>query len=160
MFDSAIRRLGRIRARRRHQRGAVLAETAIVLPLLLALILATAEFSNAFWQYSTLTKMVRDGARYAATQGLLGSTGVVVLTAELRAEVGNVVVYGNSAGSGSPTLTGMQPSQVSLEAPGDGDIVVRANYPYQPLFGLVPTFYGSTASAPFSFDAAIRMRVL
>ena len=160
MLDSLIIRLGKTHARRRRQEGAVLAETAIVMPLLVVLILATAEFSNAFWQYSTLTKMVRDGARYAATQGLLGSTGVVVLTTELRAEVGNVVVYGNSAGSGSPSLTGMQPSSVTLEAPGDGDIVVRANYAYQPLFGLIPTFYGSSVSAPLSFDAAIRMRVL
>jgi Flp pilus assembly protein TadG len=160
MFNSLARRVKVPGAGRKRQRGAVLAETAIVLPLLVVLILATAEFSNAFWQYSTLTKMVRDGARYAATQGLLGSTGVVVLTNELRAEVGNVVVYGNTAGSGSPSLSGMQASAVTLEAPGDGDIIVRANYAYQPLFGVVPTFYGSNATAPLSFDAAVRMRAL
>ena len=50
---------------RSRNRGAVLVETVVVLPLLLALILETAEFGHAFWQYSTLTKSVRDGARFA-----------------------------------------------------------------------------------------------
>jgi Flp pilus assembly protein TadG len=128
--------------------------------LLLALILATAEFGHAFWQYSTLTKSVRDGARFAASQGVLGSTGVVVLTNELRNEVGNIVVYGNVTGSGTPVLAGFATSAVTLEAPGDGDIIVRVVYPYDALFGLVPTFYGAAASAPLNLSAAVRMRAI
>ncbi|MEJ2087074.1 MAG: TadE/TadG family type IV pilus assembly protein [Gammaproteobacteria bacterium] len=141
-------------------RGAVLVETVVVLPLLLALILGTAEFGHAFWQYSTLTKSVRDGARFAASQGVLGSTGVVVLTAQLTSDVSNVVVYGNVSGSGAPVLNGFTTSAVTLEAPGDGDIIVRAVYPYDALFGLVPTFYSAAASAPLNLTAAVRMRAI
>ena len=141
-------------------RGAVLIETVMVLPIMLALIMATAEFSHAFWQYSTLTKTVRDGARYAASQGLLGSTGVVVLTAQLQNDVGNVVVYGNTTGSGAPRLAGFTAAAVSLESPGGGDVIVRASYTYQAVFGLVPTFYGATVSAPLTLDAAVRMKAL
>jgi len=148
------------RGTRSRSRGAVLLETVFVLPLLLALMLATAEFGHAFWQYSTLTKSLRDGARFAATQGVLGSTGVVVITNELQNNVSNVVVYGNTAGSGAPVLEGFTTSAVSLEAPGDGDVIVRASYAYPALFGLVPTFYGASASAPFTLDAAVRMRAL
>ena len=140
--------------------GVILLETVLVLPLMLVLILATAEFSHAFWQYSTLTKAVRDGARFASGQGVLGSTGVVVLTNQLRTDVGNVVVYGNSAGAGSPRLAGLTTAAVTLEAPGDGDVIVRANYPYPALFGVIPTFYGATVTAPFTLDAAVRMRAL
>ena len=138
--------------------GAVLVETVITLPLLLALILATAEFGHVFWQYSTLTKSVRDGARFASSQGVLGSTGVVVLTHELRDSVSNVVVYGNANGAGSPILAGLATSGVSIEAPGDGDIIVRAVYPYDAIFGIVPLFYSAAVSAPLNLIAAIRMR--
>lgn len=141
-------------------RGAVLVETVVVLPLLLIMILATAEFGHAFWEYSTLTKAVRDGARFAANQGVLGSTGVVVLTNELRADVGNIVVYGNVSGTGTPVLDGLATSDVTLEAPGDGDIIVRAVYPYDALFGVVPTFYAAAASAPLNLSAAVRMRAI
>ena len=141
-------------------RGAVLIETVIVLPILLALIIATAEFSHAFSQYSALTKTVRDGARYAASQGLLGSTGVVVLTNQLQNDVGNVVVYGNTTGSGAPLLAGFTTAAVSMEAPGGDDLIVRASYPYQSVFGLLPTFYGTAVSAPLTLNAAVRMRAL
>jgi len=146
--------------RAQRSRGAVLAETCIVLPLLILLILATAEFGHAFWEYSTLTKSVRDGGRFASGEGLLGSTGVVVLTNQLRSDVGNMVVYGNTSGSGDPVLDGFTTSSVTLVAPGGGDLIVRASYTYQALFGLIPSFYGAVYSAPFTLDAAIRLRAL
>ncbi|MCZ6709952.1 MAG: TadE/TadG family type IV pilus assembly protein [Gammaproteobacteria bacterium] len=141
-------------------KGVVLLETIIVLPLLLVLMLVTAEFGQAFWQYSALTKSLRDGARFASSAGLLGSTGVVVITGEFQTNVRNVVVYGNTAGTGTPVLPGFVTSAVSVDAPGDGDVIVRASYPYQALFGLVPTFYGASASAPLTLDAAVRMKAL
>ena len=142
------------------QRGMVLVETVLVLPIMLLLILGTAEFANAFWQYSTLTKTVRDGARFAANEGLLGSTGVVVLTAQLQADVANVVVYGNTAGSGAPRLNGFTTSNVAVEAPGNGDIIVRATYNYDAIFGVIPSIYGITSNAPPSLSAAVQMRAL
>jgi hypothetical protein len=141
-------------------RGIVMVETAIVLPVLILLILATAEFAHAFWEYSSLTKALRDGGRFASNQGLLGSTGVVVLTDDLREDVRNVVVYGNTEGTGAPVLATLPTGSVTLEAPGDGDIIVRASCEYDALFGLIPTFYGAVYSAPFTLNAALRMRAL
>jgi Flp pilus assembly protein TadG len=135
-------------------------EAAVVLPLLVVMILGTAEFAHAFWEYNALTKSLRDGGRFAASQGLLGSTGVVVLSDELRSDVRNVVVYGNTSGNGTPVLASLTTGTVQLEAPGDGDIIVRASCAYDSLFGIIPTLYGAVYSAPFSLNAAIRMRAL
>jgi len=135
-------------------------EMAIVLPVILALIIGTAEFGRAFWQYNTLTKSVRDAARYASAQGLFGSTGVVIVTNELRTEVQNLVVYGNTGGTGSPLLNGLSTAGVSLESPGDGDILVRSTYAYAPIFGLLPDFQGGGVNPLYNFEAVVRMRAI
>lgn len=141
-------------------RGLAMTEMAIVLPLVLILILATAELGRAFWQYNTLTKSVRDGARFAAGDGLFGSTGVVIITDQLRTEVANLVVYGNTQGAGTPLLDGLTTESVTLESPGDGDILVRTSYSYDPIFGWIPTFDGGGLSTFFDFEAVVRMRAL
>ena len=135
-------------------------ELAIVLPVVLMLIIATAELGRAFWQYNTLTKSVRDAARYASAQGLFGSTGVVIVTNDLRTEVQNLVVYGNTAGAGTPVLNGLSTAGVTLESPGDGDILVRTTYAYAPIFGLLPDFSGGGASPFYNLEAVVRMRAI
>lgn len=135
-------------------------ELAIVLPVVLMLIIATAELGRAFWQYNTLTKSVRDAARYASAQGLFGSTGVVIVTNGLRTEVQNLVVYGNTAGAGTPVLNGLSTAGVTLESPGDGDILVRTTYAYAPIFGLLPDFAGGGVSPLYNFEAVVRMRAI
>ena len=50
------------------QRGAVLVELALLLPLLLALTLATVEFAQALAAYKVLVTQVRSAARYLSTQ--------------------------------------------------------------------------------------------
>ena len=133
-------------------------EMAIVLPVILLLTMATAELGRAFWQYNALTKSVRDAARYASNEGLRGSTGIIVVTDELRTAVQNLVVYRNTAGTGSPLLAGLTTSNVALESPGDDDILVRTAYAYAPIFGFLPTFDGGGLSTVFNFEAVVRMR--
>ena len=83
------------------QRGSAVVELAIVLPLLLLIFLGTAEFGRALFQYNTLTKTVRDGARYISQNSLNGSTGVVDVppTAVAVVETKNLVVYGIRGGA-------------------------------------------------------------
>lgn len=50
----------------RCQRGAAAAEMALVLPLLLTLMFSAFELGNYFRDWHTLSKSVRDGARFAA----------------------------------------------------------------------------------------------
>jgi hypothetical protein len=145
---------------KRRTQGLAMVELAIVLPLVMLLIMATAEFGRAFWQYNTLTKTVRDGARHAASGGMLGSSGVVIVTPALRSQVQNLVVHGNLAGIGPPLIDGLNRGNVSLENPGGGDVLVRATYSYNPIFGFVPDFDGSGWSPFYEFEAVVRMRAL
>ena len=145
--------------RKRH-RGLAITELTILLPLVLLLMLLTAEFGRAFWEYNTLTQTVRDAARYASAQGLFGSTGIVQVTDTLRTEVANLVVYGNVVGSGSPLLDGLTAAGVSVESPGEGDILVRSTYTYTPIFNFIPDFVGGGVAPFFNFEAAVRMRAI
>lgn len=90
--------------RQRAQRGVAIVEFALVLPLLLLLTFITTEFGRAIWQYNTLTKSVRDAARYLSTQQ--PGSAAAVTTAR------NLMVYGNPAGSGDPLALGLSLSHV------------------------------------------------
>jgi hypothetical protein len=57
---------GRVRARR-SQRGAVLVEAALVLPVMILIVVGILEFGLLFTTYSTTTASTRSGARLAAT---------------------------------------------------------------------------------------------
>jgi len=137
-------------------------EFAIVLPVLLLLLFGVTEVGRLLVRYNALTKAMQDGARYAAAYALLGTTGAVNIDAQLQTEVRNVVVYGNPAGSGTPLLAGLQPSQIQVVDAG-GDLVrVDVAYPYQPLLGnSLPNFgLGSSISTAFTMQASITMRAL
>ena len=59
----------RLRFRARSERGSVVVESALALPLFLLLIFGTMEFGLAFRSYLTLTNATRDAARFASTLG-------------------------------------------------------------------------------------------
>src|SRR5919112_1795899 len=102
--DTLGRRLRRLW---RGEAGAPLAEVAIVLPLLLVLFGATAEFGRFFYTYATLAKATRSAARY--------------LTASNKAtdaDAQRLVVYGNEAGTGDPVLPGLGASHIDIEREG------------------------------------------
>jgi hypothetical protein len=77
-------------------------EFALVLPMLLMMTMMVIEFGRAIYQYSTLVKSVRDAARYLSIQ----TPGTHITEAR------NLVVYGNTSGSGAPLAIGLSPSQV------------------------------------------------
>src|SRR5579863_993013 len=89
------------------QRGVAALETAIALPVLLMLLMVTAEVGRLLSQYDTLTKAVRDGARFLASNSLGGTSGVVVLSAPIPAQTQYLVVFGNINGTGTPILPGL-----------------------------------------------------
>ena len=126
---------------RRCERGVAIVEFAIAAPLLLLLLLATAELGRMLSQYDTLNKAVRDGARYLAGNALQGTTGVVVITPTLQTATVNLVVTGNTAGTGSALLPGLAASNVSVSSLGSGYVSVAATYAYVPMVGSrLPTF--------------------
>lgn len=146
----------------RNQRGVAMVEFAITLPFLLLLMLATAELGHLICQYDTLTKAVRDGARYAASTSALGSTGLVSITPQIQAAVANLVATGNVNGSGSVLLPGFSASRVTVSDAGNGYVSVAASYTYEPMIGAtLPTFgLGSPISLSFTLNSASVMRAL
>jgi hypothetical protein len=113
-------------------------------------------------RYNALTKSLHEGARYASSFALLGTTGTVNLDAQLESEVKNVVVYGNPQGQGQPLLPGLLVGQVSLTGISATEIQVDATYPYQPLIGPTLQTFGFGPSINFAFNmrAAVNMRAL
>lgn len=144
------------------QRGAVLAEMALVTPILLLLMLATAEVTRAFVDHNTLTKAVRNGARYVAANAYQGTTGVVFVGAALRAETQNLIVYGNTAGTGVPVLPGLTPADITIIDIGANNVRVSAAHTISGLLGpVLRSFHGgSDINMVHNLEATVTMRAL
>jgi|SRR6185369_12202425 len=87
---------------KKRQAGVAIVEFALILPFLLLLTFLTTEFGRAIWQYNTLTKSVRDAARYLSVQ----TPGTHITEAR------NLMVYGNIAGTGNPLALGLSLTNV------------------------------------------------
>ena len=144
------------------QRGAALVEAIVVSPLMLLLIVATAEVTNAFVEHNTLTKTTRNAARYLSANSVLGTTGVVQLQADTVAETQRLAVYGNLLGTGSPVLPGLSVSNIQVLNAGNNNIQVSITYPYTGLLGgALPGFgYGAGGDLSVNLRATVTMRAL
>ena len=130
MGSYANRVLGRLRRLRACEAGTQLAELAIVLPLLLVLFGATAEFGRFFYTYNTLAKSTRAGARYLTASNLASDDNAKSL-----------VVYGTTGDGGTPLLSGLSTGNVSITREGTPGYPVTvtveiSGYKYQPIFDL------------------------
>jgi Flp pilus assembly protein TadG len=92
----------------RGQRGVALVEFALVLPLVLVMTCVTTELGRAYYQYNTITKSVREAARYLSVR----TAGVDEINAK------NIVVYGNPDAVGSPIVAGLTLANVSIPPRG------------------------------------------
>ena len=130
---------------RRGERGTQLVELALVMPVLMAFFVATAEFGRYFHSYSTLAKATRAGARYLATTPIKtagGPNGGTNATEDAKAK--RLVVYGdpNASDSSKPVVPGLTLSNVELNRSGahatvPETVTVRiVNYKYTPLLNL------------------------
>jgi Flp pilus assembly protein TadG len=146
------------------QRGIAMTEFAIVVPIFLLLMLATAELGRALYQYNTLTKAVRDGARYLSVHALeAGVTGPDKIDAADKTAAANLVAYGTVTEGDEPLLPGLSAGDVTCEAIDDENVRCAAEYVYTPIFaGGLPTFgFGSgTLNTLFTFTSAVTMRAL
>ncbi|MDL5035521.1 TadE/TadG family type IV pilus assembly protein [Comamonas sp. Y6] len=84
----------------RSQQGAALIELALSIPFMILLSMIVIEFGRALYEYNTVTKSVRDAARYLSAQQ--PNTGCP--TAQ------NLVVYGSG---NTPLAPGLKTSAVS-----------------------------------------------
>ena len=125
---------------RRDDQGVQLVEIAIVVPIMVLLFAAVAEFGRYFYEYTTMAKAARVGARFMSAKTIdSASTDWVTATKKL-------VVYGNTAGTGTPVLPGLSTSNVDVKFAGgtySGGNGVPAtvtitfiNYKHVPIFDL------------------------
>lgn len=87
---------------RRTQQGVALVELALIIPMLLLLTFITTEFGRAMYEYNAVVKSTRDAVRYLSVQ----TPGTKITEAR------NLVVYGNTAGTGSPLARGLSLANV------------------------------------------------
>jgi Flp pilus assembly protein TadG len=84
------------------QKGTAIVEFALVLPLLLLMTMITTEYARAIYQYNLIIKSLRDATRYLSIQ--TPNTKV--------AEAKNLVVYGNTDGTGPVLVPGLTVAKV------------------------------------------------
>ena len=145
---------------RRDEQGVQLLELAIVLPVLLLLFGAVAEFGRYFYEYTTVAKGARVGARYLISKSATSN----VTNWEALAK--NIVVYGNPAGTGDPILPGMTTANVDVQYQGGPAGVPETikvsivNYKHQPLFDLGKMLKSQTLSMNVDVKPSVTMRYL
>ncbi len=113
----------RVKIAQRECKGIATVEFAICAPLLLLLMLATAELGRLVYQYNTLTKAVRDGVRFAVNEAAVGTTRIVNITPLVRTQTRNLVVSGNINGAGAPLLPGLSAENVSVTNDANGFVI-------------------------------------
>ena len=161
-----IRLLRRFRRRlagiARNERGVQLLELAIVLPIFMILFAATAEFGRYFYEYTTLAKAARLGARYLVTAKVnCAQAGVAK----------NLIVYGNVAGTGSPILPDLKTTDVSI-SPNDLDCqgtpqgvpqsitVTFSGFKHKSLFDLGGLLKNTSLSMDIDVKPSVTMRYM
>lgn len=117
-------------SRRTGARGQALAEFALVFPVFFLVVAGMIQFGIIFWGQNTLTQVVRDTGRWAASQKNCGDAfkGDVRSTARLIAGQSSLFGYRKGVGANTGSWS-------------DGSIVVT----YDPASGCVPASNTQTA---------------
>ena len=150
----------------KQQRGIATVEMALVTPFLLIMMLVSFEFSRVFMDFNTLTKSVRDAARYAADDAFDGAGNI---DTGILANAKNLAVYGNINGAGDPVLVGFDIGDVTIVQLDQGTApVVRehfqatATYTFRPLAPVLNGMGFLSQNFDMEFDLVARstMRAL
>lgn len=157
-----LRRRLSLRSLIRSESGTQLAELAIVLPILVVLFAGTVEFGRYFYTYSTLSKAARIGSRY-------------LVTADVSAAEANnakkLVVFGNTAGTGSPLIEGLTVDQVVVTPRNAAGQAMAAGVPntitveivgfkHKPMVDLGGLIKSETFSLDIDVKPSVTMRYL
>ncbi len=162
MTMRAGKALDRLRRFKRDERGVQLVELAVMLPILLLLFAAIAEFGRFYYEYTTLAKGARAGVRFLATAR---TNGLDDLAAK------NLVVYGNEGGTGSPIISGLKTTDViitRLNNAGNPQVggtpktvgVQITTYKYTPIFNLGKLVNNTSLSLNVEVKPSVTMRYL
>jgi hypothetical protein len=144
---------------RRDDRGLQLVEVALVIPIMLLLFGAVAEFGRYFYEYTTAAKAARVGARYLVSKSV--NSGI-----NYEGQAKNLVVFGNIAGTGSPVLDGLSVDNVDVQYVGGTSgipALVRVsivNYPHKSVLDLGKLLNNAGLSLNVDVKPSVTMRFL
>jgi Flp pilus assembly protein TadG len=112
---------------RPRSRGQALVETALVLPILLAIVGGIIQFGVAFWAQNTLTQVARDTGRWVATQQFIpycnspASFTAIAGEANVVASNSSLIGYDPDEWSSATGFLGTRPAEgVEVEWPIPG----------------------------------------
>jgi len=137
----------------RSERGAQLVEFALVLPLLLLVVLAIAEFGFIFQRYEVVTNAAREGARIAVLPGYT--------TADVQDRVNNYLDAGRVPAAGR---TPAAVANVPLLLPGGTTVPTRQvtvtyTYTYTFMKGIAALFGSSYTTQQLTAVSQMRVEV-
>jgi len=144
---------------RRDDRGLQLVEVALVIPIMLVLFGAVAEFGRYFYEYTTVAKAARVGARYLVSKSV--SSGI-----NYEAQAKNLVVFGNIAGTGSPVLDGLSVDNVQVQYVGGTSGIPElvkvsiVNYPHKSVLDLGKLLNNAGLSLNVDVKPSVTLRFL
>ena len=151
------------------QQGLAAIELTIILPFILLLIFATAEFGRMLYQYNALNKSVRDAARYVSNWARPIESPVLEINDEIALNAKNLILYGYivSDEPGTPLLPNLSADDITI-SDSDPFITIRVNYHWQPIFSdsvstsdTLSTFgFGNDIDLSFPLVATYTMRAL
>jgi Flp pilus assembly protein TadG len=145
--------LKKLRCFIRHEKGAALAELAILVPFLILMVAAVSEFGRFFQKYTTVAKATRTAARYLSNHSFPDNQDQarnLVVCGKLACAGGDELVPGLSTAnvcvqsSGTPIVT------VTVSIPRDGTGGCGAPLNYTPIFNI-----GALLNTGFTFTPAI-----
>jgi len=126
-------------------------EFAMVLPLVLLVVFGITEFGRAYYQYNTLSKAIRNGARYMSSH-TYSSANI--------ANAQNMVVYGQTSGSGTPVLPGLTTATIAVTPSGGTTPYSELNPPQEVTVGAVNYPFNSLAPGVISLNVTFSPQVM
>lgn len=102
-----------LHSRPRGKRGNAMIEFAFAASVLIPLFVGTFQFGYTFYVYNLLCTQMRAGARYASLKTFQCSSSGEITS--FKTAVKNVIMYGNSAGTGSLIEPGLTAGQLDVE---------------------------------------------
>ena len=155
-----LRLKGALKKFLKRENGTQMIEFAIVFPVLLLMFAGVTELGRLFYQYTTLAKATRAGARYLSTQQNVGTSTTAAK---------NIVICGSAGGCGGTgqpkaVVTGLTATNVVVTPPPATGVGVKyvtveiTGYNYQFIVFNLNTLTGGNFNIPLS--ARTRMRYM
>jgi Flp pilus assembly protein TadG len=144
---------------RKRSSGQSLAEFALVFPILMLIIGGIIQFGIIFWGQNTLTQVVRDTGRWAATQIDCTTTAPVIATANAIAAQSSLIGYTAGEFNGTNTTVAWRQEPPSGPCPpidnqDEAWVRITINHSVPVFFPFVPGNGALSSSTEFRMEPA------